>query len=1016
MVSSSNASNSRFLTRSALTASSIDYYQLLGIEKFTSDAGVIRSAIQNQLYESQANGLGLTDSLASLRIIQLRRAEAVLTDPKSKQEYDLELQAADLLAPATRLSESAAEIVPPKSNVATQSGANNPPAEKSGESEPVKQKSLESSYAELLMPAKRSGDERTPVDPVAAVKPEVKTPTPTAQPESSSKTPEYRAVVNTTPTGELPTHPDFEFFGIIGEGRQSIVYDAYDLTLDRPVAIKEFKAAVLEDPQRAESVWKEAKFLAGVAHDNILRIYSVNTERGWVIMERVEGSLRQQLKQMGAFDADRAREILRQGLEGLRYLHSKDKLHGEIHPDSLLVDADGRIRLSDSPGFSNSSEFICPDGPLKQIAPEMLSSDIFGSIGPTLDLYCLGYTVLELIAGEDFASFFTGLDQSQIDDPQTWMRWHASPTAKLTSLSELMPKLPADLVAVIEGLTPKKTRDRIATADDALALLQSSNNNGAAGFAASDGSIDNDANEGNATTEQRGAVVFGNPNKAIFGASEDTNVEQKTLAEKLTDPEWLVQQLKNPKLVTGAVLSITLVVGLVILTRPGKPRIPTQRTVQVAAVTPEKSEERVTKPSVSIGGGTRPERPNREQPIDLPFERAPEVPKSKEPKTRKPVRSLPFGDPVEIVKKEKQVPVQTGLKVVPILAGSNPWYFQTALPDDQKQILFDHIREILEESWDKPRVESLAHAEYHYKQAKSLWGNEPRLHLAYGLFLSKSRQPQSAVEILEIAVEKQDEVWERYSSSPDLDWTYYASYEPHRELIRHQLQLKEFEQAGLSTMKMLEIMNEQLAKDSDDETFQKARAEQVEFLATVMAFLELPNGQQVNNYFDLEAAGDRMYEQLASSEQESFDKVYNAMANRFQKVSTNDSQRRNGFKQMEEERKESGFRPMKTGKTLLVTEVQRRSNRQIESRSRQLIRDDIRDVDNDRWKGRRSEILIEVKRYIGEQRAPLFSRAKSISVYIKPNLEFKRQDLIDSLPEFEWTAYPEASQLAKIVE
>ena len=98
-----------------------------------------------------------------------------------------------------------------------------------------------------------------------------------------------------------------------------------------------------------------------------------------------------------------------------------------------------------------------------------------------------------------------------------------------------------------------------------------------------------------------------------------------------------------------------------------------------------------------------------------------------------------------------------------------------------------------------------------------------------------------------------------------------------------------------------------------------------------------------------------MYEQLSSSEQEKFDQVYNEMAKRFQKVSTNDKQRRQGVKLLQEERKQSGYLPMKTAKSLQVTEVLRRSNRKVESRTRQISRDDIREMDNDRWKGRRSE-------------------------------------------------------------
>ena len=157
----------------------------------------------------------------------------------------------------------------------------------------------------------------------------------------------------------------------LSRSESAVVYEAYDRTLRRYVAIKQLNEQFRADPRQSELFWHEARFLASLVHENVCRVYSVNEQQAWIIMEMMNGSLDRRLAE-GPLPCDLVRSILRQALQGLKYLHEQGKLHGEIKPSKLLLDDDGCIKLSASAGFSIGGEFRRPSGTQKYVAPELL--------------------------------------------------------------------------------------------------------------------------------------------------------------------------------------------------------------------------------------------------------------------------------------------------------------------------------------------------------------------------------------------------------------------------------------------------------------------------------------------------------------------------------------------------------------------------------------------------------------------------------------------------------------------
>jgi serine/threonine protein kinase len=174
----------------------------------------------------------------------------------------------------------------------------------------------------------------------------------------------------------MKSHPSYELVGAVGRGRLATVYRARDIALKREVAIKELNDTALADPQLLQRFWDEARFLANLEHDNVVQIYGLDQERGWVIMELADSAL-DTVVARGPLPAASVRGVLRQVLDGLDCLHQQGHIHGAIKPGNLLVTGQGLVKLSDITGVSGGSSSVSVP---KYLAPEQLDP-AFGPIG-----------------------------------------------------------------------------------------------------------------------------------------------------------------------------------------------------------------------------------------------------------------------------------------------------------------------------------------------------------------------------------------------------------------------------------------------------------------------------------------------------------------------------------------------------------------------------------------------------------------------------------------------------------
>lgn len=263
----------------------------------------------------------------------------------------------------------------------------------------------------------------------------------------------------------------YELLDKVGSGGFATVYRARDTELGREVAVKQIHEQYLSDPKQLDRYWQEAQLLASLHHPNIVTIFDIQRDRGWLIMELMQANLRQRLagRQM---DLKSLRTTLAHSLRALKYLHSLGIVHGDIKPSNMMVDARRRVKIGDF-GLArrvSDEEGSLLKGTTKYMAPEVVSEE-FGEVGPASDLYSLGFSAYELICGSNFETLFPGLSAFGRNKQIAWMMWHAAADRRLPEIHRVLEGVPDDLQHVIQKLIEKDQTKRYGSADEALAGL-----------------------------------------------------------------------------------------------------------------------------------------------------------------------------------------------------------------------------------------------------------------------------------------------------------------------------------------------------------------------------------------------------------------------------------------------------------------------------------------------------------------------------------------------------------------
>lgn len=196
---------------------------------------------------------------------------------------------------------------------------------------------------------------------------------------------------------------DFVIRSKLGEGANGAVYKAFQLSLERIVALK-----ILSNKQITEKglieFQREARAAAKLIHVNLVQSYAVGEDNGiyFMAMTYINGeTLKTRIRRTGPIPCDEALHIIQQVAEALHYAWTESHLiHRDVKPDNIMLSENGIVKLTDLGLAMNQAEWrenMDISGSPSYMSPEQFAGE---TLDTRSDIYSLGVTLYQMLSGE----------------------------------------------------------------------------------------------------------------------------------------------------------------------------------------------------------------------------------------------------------------------------------------------------------------------------------------------------------------------------------------------------------------------------------------------------------------------------------------------------------------------------------------------------------------------------------------------------------------------------------------
>ncbi|HEX4807154.1 MAG TPA: Stk1 family PASTA domain-containing Ser/Thr kinase [Conexibacter sp.] len=366
---------------------------------------------------------------------------------------------------------------------------------------------------------------------------------------------------------EIPTDAlidgRYKVLARIGSGGMADVYCAEDQQLGRKVALKLLHRRFAEDAEFVERFRREASSAASLQHPNVVGVYDRGQWDGtsYIAMEYLPGrSLKELIRQEAPLDPVRAIDLTVQILKAARFAHRHGIVHRDLKPHNVMVDDEDRVKVTDfgiaRAGASDMTETGSIMGTAQYLSPEQAQGH---AVDQSSDLYAVGVILFELL---------TGHVPFDADSAVSVALKHVSEAPPAPSAFD--PSVPPALEAVVLWALEKDPAQRPADADAFIHALED----------ARDAVIVEEA-PGQRTAMFAPAAIPPDPYDpteealaaAALGSAAATEATTPYYADPRVPPE---ERRRRPwwAWVLAALALAAIVLGIVLLTRPGSVAVP----------------------------------------------------------------------------------------------------------------------------------------------------------------------------------------------------------------------------------------------------------------------------------------------------------------------------------------------------------------------------------------------------------------------------------------------------------
>jgi len=266
---------------------------------------------------------------------------------------------------------------------------------------------------------------------------------------------------------------------VIGRGGMSTVFRAFDMVLERPVAVKLMHSAVAADSAQLQRFRREARLVAQLSHPNVVTVIDAGEEPEpgapeglgipYIVFEYVDGeTLKDVIRREGPLDIAGAIAYAIEIARALGAAHEHQLVHRDVKPQNVLISNEGAAKITDF-GIARplSEDGLTLTGRVLATTDYVAPEQALGQpVSAQSDLYSLGVVLYEMLTGD---VPFHG--DSAVAVAMRHVR------EQLPDVQTIRPSVSAATATVIDRATMKEPEQRYGDAaamatdlEDALAL------------------------------------------------------------------------------------------------------------------------------------------------------------------------------------------------------------------------------------------------------------------------------------------------------------------------------------------------------------------------------------------------------------------------------------------------------------------------------------------------------------------------------------------------------------------